>query len=169
MFIDVGTNIGLLSIPVLANYKNADVISLEPSSSVFPFLKKTQSGSAFQNRWEIINKAIGKSDGNIKFKRNLKKDSAFDSIATLNEANHDDYIYDVVELVRLDQYLNIPADRYSSIVLKIDVEGFELDVLHGAKGFIKLHKPYVVFEMVKDFMHDYHVCGEDFISFAKDV
>ncbi|WP_316796709.1 FkbM family methyltransferase [Pedobacter agri] len=70
LLIDVGTNIGLTSIPILKNYNNTHVISFEPSRSVFPFLKKTHLSSGLTDRWSIYDKALGNTIGTVGFKRN---------------------------------------------------------------------------------------------------
>lgn len=167
LFIDVGTNIGLLSIPVLKNYNKTEVISFEPSKSVFPYLRKTHLLSGFNNRWSIYEKALGNSCGIINFKRNRELDSAFDGISITNNSIGGE-IYDEVEITTIDKSLKFEVNHYPSIVIKIDVEGFELSVLNGARNFIKIHKPYIVIEIVKDFLSRYNFSCEDYINFANE-
>lgn len=52
-----------------------------------------------------------------------------------------------VPVVPLDkfQYDFDPSDR---MIIKIDVEGFELEVLKGSQNFIRKHRPILIFEML---------------------
>ena len=67
LFIDIGANIGLTSIPVLRTVKGARVLSFEPSPNSLPYLERTWSESDFKNRWEIVPKAAGESAGTVQF------------------------------------------------------------------------------------------------------
>ncbi len=53
--------------------------------------------------------------------------------------------------------------------MKIDVEGFELSVLYGAKDFINKNQPYIVIEIVKDFLSRDNVNYQDYINFLNEV
>src|SRR5438132_996545 len=47
VFFDVGANIGLLSVPILATNPSAQVVSFEPSPNSLPYLLKTREESKF--------------------------------------------------------------------------------------------------------------------------
>ncbi len=49
---------------------------------------------------------------------------------------------ELVEIVALDELVDLPAPD----VIKIDTEGYELEVLRGAKELIEAHKPEIVLE-----------------------
>src|SRR5215467_13442583 len=67
LFIDIGANIGLTSIPVLRTIPSARVLSFEPSPSSLAYLQRTKRESEFQDRWEIVAKAAGESVGVVQF------------------------------------------------------------------------------------------------------
>ena len=49
--------------------------------------------------------------------------------------------------VAVDALDNVLGERFSGVVMKIDVEGMELDVLAGARGLIENHRPVIFIEV----------------------
>jgi FkbM family methyltransferase len=167
LFIDIGTNIGLLSVPVLNNFKHTQVISFEPSATVLPHLMRTHTASKHKDRWTIHSKAVGDTIGQTNFKKNDAIDSAFDGVAPA--VIHQDKNLESIEITTLDHFLNIPAGRYTSVLIKVDVEGFEFNVLKGAKNFIITHKPAIVIEIVKEFLIRYDISVQQFIDLINEL
>jgi hypothetical protein len=54
----------------------------------------------------------------------------------------------VVSLFPLDFFIHSFKNRIS--VIKIDVEGYEVNILLGAKEIIKKHKPFLIIEITND-------------------
>jgi hypothetical protein len=67
LFIDVGANIGRMSVPILRIVQNSRVLSFEPSSNSVPYLERTWRDSGMYDRWEIVTKAAGDSVGSVRF------------------------------------------------------------------------------------------------------
>lgn len=168
LFIDIGTNIGLLSVPVLHNFKCTKVISFEPSATVLPYLMRTYGESAHQSRWTIYNTALGDYTGNVLFEKNQDIDSAFDSIVRENTDKSNKEI-ETVQITTIDELLKVPENEFATIVIKIDVEGFEFNVLKGGKKFIEKHKPVIVIEMVKEHFEKYQVSIRDMMALIHNM
>lgn len=66
-YMDVGANIGLLSIPLLHYFPTSQVVSFEPSPNALPYLLETQRQSGFGDRWRVIGKAVGSQLGQLEF------------------------------------------------------------------------------------------------------
>ena len=49
-------------------------------------------------------------------------------------------------------------------VIKIDVEGYELEVLRGAAAILEQHKPLLYFEMIPDYTKERLISIDDFNS-----
>ena len=64
---DVGTNFGLMSIPVLASCPEVQVLSFEPSENAQKYLRRTMQASSFKNRWKLVSKCVGAHLGTVEF------------------------------------------------------------------------------------------------------
>jgi hypothetical protein len=59
----------------------------------------------------------------------------------------------LVDTITLDNFFYKKIKRFPSLI-KIDVEGHELEVLEGCSKLIKEYKPYFIFEYAKHFIYD---------------
>src|SRR5262249_225592 len=80
LFIDVGANIGLTSIPILRTVPSARVLSFYPSPSSLPYLERTWQESEFRDRWEVVPKAAGDSVGSVQFCAAIAHNAGFDGL-----------------------------------------------------------------------------------------
>jgi len=119
VFVDVGANIGSYTILASAEI-GAKTISIEPVLSTFCFLKDNIALNNIGDLVEAHNIGLAGTKGSIKF------------TGTLDTVNHvatnDDK--DVIE-VQIDTLDNIVNER-NPCLIKIDVEGYEYEVLKGA-------------------------------------
>ena len=141
--LDVGANIGLMSVPVLASNSGVKLVSYEPSPDTLRFLARTRQGSAFADRWEVVGKAVGAAPGISKFSLGPVELGVFDSLKSTGRAA-------VSRVVDVD-VTTIDAEwhrlgRPDVSVIKIDVEGAEYEVLQGATECIDRCRPAVVAE-----------------------
>lgn len=140
VILDVGANEGQFALFLRDLGYSQKIVSFEPISSAY---SKLQSRSKNDPLWEIAPQmAIGDRDGKITI--NLSQISSRSSLLNTLEANLKadpgcQYIStEVVQLSKLDtiapQYI---ANSNESIFLKIDVQGFEPQVLAGATQVMK--------------------------------
>jgi FkbM family methyltransferase len=122
LFVDVGANIG--SYTVLASaVVGARSISIEPVPDTFEKLKRNISVNSIQHLVNAYNIGISKTDGIIKFTAGLDTENhAADERETPSD------ILIAVKVLALD---NLLAGKQPNII-KIDVEGFETNVIGGA-------------------------------------
>src|SRR5260370_41960132 len=66
-YFDVGANIGLLSVPVLAERPFVKVVSIEAAPDTLHFLKKTQAAAPRRADWTVLGAAVGSENGEIEF------------------------------------------------------------------------------------------------------
>jgi len=135
-FVDVGANIGWLSlIGAQKATKNGKVYAFEPVPSTFDILK---SNKEINNFTQITLKqfALGNKEENVTIYPE-KENRGGASIL-----NHQSENGVEIEVKTLDS-LNL---KTAINVIKIDVEGFELDVLKGGINSIKKDKPKLIIE-----------------------
>jgi FkbM family methyltransferase len=121
-FIDIGANVGAYSILAAAEIK-ANVIAIEPIPSTFKFLEENILINGCINNTVLFNLGIGSKLGQINFTQTLD---------TVNHvADQDDKDAILVNVKPLDTLLeNYPIP----ILMKIDVEGYESEVLKGSNN-----------------------------------
>src|SRR5205085_3237996 len=125
-FIDVGANIGTFTIPA-AKYvgSSGHVIAIEASPNVFSVLEKNVALNNAGNV-QLVCAAAGASDGDTKF-----YPAPVDHFGMGSRAPQFNATPITVQSVTLDSLAQ--SFNLSSVdLIKIDVEGFELDVLKGA-------------------------------------
>ena len=142
-FFDIGTNIGTISIPVLAKNDNIHVISFEASPNTLPYLNKTYLASTFKDRWKIIPKAIYDQSGIVSFTLTDKKNGAYESIADTKRVNMKSKVE--IEATTIDiVWEEIGRPKVS--VIKCDIEGADLMALKGSVNCIADNKPLIIVE-----------------------
>jgi FkbM family methyltransferase len=135
--IDVGANIGEYSLIAAHKVKqNGRIIAIEPLKETVHSLTKNFQLNNFTN-YEIISKVVGKENKKV----NLYKEMAGGTMgfvdSTLNNKKFKKV--DEVDMTTIDEILstrNIDDVK----IMKIDVEGFEFDLLKGAKNSLKNKK-----------------------------
>jgi|SRR5690606_6471091 len=149
--LDVGANFGFLSL-VWANTvaKNGQTIAFEPNIHLFSSLNKSIKLNGLQNTLLVKNNAVGAEDKNIE----LYMDHTTSNVLTINNAKS----VHPIEMLSLDSF-SVQTKLNTCDLLKIDVDGIELEILHGATQLIKQFKPIVIIETnddrrIVDYMKD---------------
>lgn len=144
-FIDIGTNIGQTLLKVKTLEPEISYIGIEPSSTCVYYLNELVKINTF-NKVTIINLALGSTE-NLSF---LYGYSYEDSRATLR----DNYIpqdkivmKSLTAVYRFDTLLD-HLKIEDKFILKIDVEGEELNVILGAINSINKYHPPIICEIL---------------------
>jgi FkbM family methyltransferase len=166
MMLDIGTNFGLISIPVLTKCLDVNVLSFEPSENALKFLRRTMDASRFRNRWELIEKCAGAKVGTTEFTLSQQISSEFDGMRHTKRASSRRTCRVPVTTVD-EEWRRRNCPEVS--VIKCDVEGAEMEVLHGAVECINLARPYVVMEWNRVNIKAYDVTSADLMSFINKV
>jgi FkbM family methyltransferase len=141
--LDVGTNIGLMSLPVLRAIPEIKITSFEASPNVLPYLSRTIAGSPYRTRWNLVPNAVGATVGKVQFSLSAKENSLFDGIKSTQRVETVRQVE--LEMTTLDNWWE-SAGRPKISVIKCDVEGGELDVLNGAQKCLRAERPFVLLE-----------------------
>jgi FkbM family methyltransferase len=143
---DIGANIGTFTTWISKAFPNGKIYAFEPQRAVFQMLS---GNAAINNLYNVYtyNIGLGKENTKIEFeepnyfaKNDFGTFSLVEDIITQKTKNKI-----VVQVNTLDwfvEYYNIQKIH----LLKIDVEGMDLDVLIGGQNTIKKHLPVIFIE-----------------------
>ncbi|WP_205529773.1 FkbM family methyltransferase [Pedobacter chitinilyticus] len=125
LFFDIGANVGSYTL-LASGHVGAKTIAFEPIPHTFEILSKNVSLNRLESKVTLCNKALGSKIGIIEFTSNL--DTVNHVIS--NDEDKNDVIN--VEVSILDEFI-----ESDPILLKIDVEGFETEVIKGGKKVLE--------------------------------
>ncbi|MBP9817526.1 FkbM family methyltransferase [Candidatus Shapirobacteria bacterium] len=145
--VDIGANIGYYTL--LLAQKCKMVYAFEPDKECFEILKKNVEENGLKNV-KLFNVAVGAKKEKrvlIKDKENLGNSHLtpppYGHLPLTGEAN---ILLDNSYLVETDTLDNILKNEQKIDLIKIDVQGWEPEVVEGAKGIIKKYSPTLFME-----------------------
>lgn len=147
--IDVGANVGQTMIRVLSLDRDRQYIGFEPQVSGCFFIQDFILRNGLENH-TIIQGGLSDKSGIVKLGLRHQYDQA---ASVISEYRPDDFysFFQYVPVFSGDDIL--PLFNIESIsLLKIDVEGGELEVLLGMRQAIEKYKPYIIFEVLPNYL-----------------
>lgn len=134
-FVDVGANVGSYTILAGAGV-GASGLALEPVPSTFRHLRDNVNLNALYDRVTCLNVGVGKEEGLLQF---TASQDAVNHVVTEREAG--EHVETVeVPVHRLDDL----AAGLAPLLVKVDVEGWETEVIAGADGLLSGAAPMAV-------------------------
>lgn len=151
VFWDIGANIGLYSWFCANTRPDFAVVSFEPDAKNLECLRRTSAAWKLPGQ-KIVDKAVSDEVGRTIFYTDeiSRATGTLEPAATAFNAKHYGAVPRGVEVetVTLDHLLAEGWPRPS--VIKIDVEGAELRVLHGGRNLFETHRPILFLEIFGD-------------------
>jgi FkbM family methyltransferase len=142
--LDVGANIGMTALAFSQICSRGQIAAIEPLARTFQYLQRNVTEAGARNL-KIFNFALGSTEGTVPMQghpSNFACSFVADNY-TIPDDNHFSY---EVPVKRLDDtFSELSLDRLD--FLKVDVEGFELEVFAGAREILNSYKPIVFLEM----------------------
>jgi FkbM family methyltransferase len=155
LFLDIGANVGMSALSFFTLKPNAQVISFEPNFINYPYLDRL--AKKFEN-FKYLKFGLGAQPGVIDFYYpiyNGKKMTALGSCDYQKAKGwlNKDTIYffdaDKLEVKKITIDVNtLDSFKLQPEFIKIDVEGFEYQVLLGSQETIKNNRPILLIEGV---------------------
>ena len=139
VFVDVGANLGTLSIR-LSRYLGCESVCFEPQPGLAKLLAENAALNGVAGKIRIHETALSDQSGETAFFINPDHlgESSIREIANSQKIT--------VPVRRLDAV--IPTEEWKrTVIMKVDVEGFEKEVFLGASGLFSIHRPPIVFEV----------------------
>jgi len=130
VIIDAGANVGDTSRDLSYWFPGATIFAFEPVKDTFSLLTKNSAG---KKNIHPINMGLGSKNEKIKIL--LSSENTINSLKVTEICDHITGSEDI-DIVRLDRFLENKDLNYIDI-LKIDVEGFEFEVMAGCSSLIK--------------------------------
>lgn len=170
LIIDVGANTGIYGKEVRETGYTGEIISFEPLTDAF---EKLKANVEMDPKWKAYNFALGSENGNqlINISANSHSSSILEILDTHTKAETSaSYVgKQEIQIRTLDSFLFDYKVSNKEVYLKIDTQGFELNVLRGAinsLNFIQtiqlemslqpLYDGQPLYNNVMDFLHSYN-------------
>ena len=143
-FIDCGCNFGFYSLYVSSLSPSNEIIAIEASKKTLEEFKENIMINNFKNI-KIINKALYHTDDSkMEFNESEKdwESSLINSDFFVKEKN-------IVKSITVDTIIKKENLKDNKLIIKIDVEGNDLNVLAGAQNTIDKFSPFIIIEFSK--------------------
>lgn len=127
LFIDIGANIGSYTI-LASGVCRTEAISIEPSSITFQHLTRNIKLNKLDAKVKALNIGLGAEKSILRFTKSL---DTINHIATTYDQASD------TEEVVIEALDTIIGNIDQALLLKIDVEGFETEVIKGAQAALR--------------------------------
>ena len=131
--LDLGANIGYATLSLCKNMKK--VIAIEPDKRCRKLLKRSLRDNNFDTKTEVCNFAVSDEDGEKDIwlaKKNFNLNSLCD--ISVVKSKKDKFIKSTIKTVKIDS-LNIDPN-----FIKMDIEGYEVEALRGARETLSRSK-----------------------------
>jgi FkbM family methyltransferase len=174
---DIGANIGTFTTWMSRAFPQGKIYSFEPQREVFKMLCGNASINNLYNVYPY-NIGLGKDNTKIEFEEpNYFRKNDFGTFSLvediITEKTNNKVVVDIHTIDWFLEHYNIPKVH----LLKIDVEGMDLDVLIGGSNTIKKHLPIIfvehcdnrktIIDDIKQFLnqyeYDYTVVGNNLL------
>ncbi len=147
--LDIGANLGFLTVHLAQKVKNGQVISFEPMPDNLDALNYVVKKFKLNNvRVEAC--ALGESDGEVEMVLPVQgnaRQQGLSHIVHEELKEHNDGIKFKVPLKKLDSIDYLFQTGVKVTGIKMDVENFEQFVLRGAEKLLRQHQPMVFLEL----------------------
>lgn len=161
-FLDVGANIGLMSL-YAANIvgEQGKVIAFEPNKETRAIAMHNVEINEFDGRIQLIAKGAGSKNEQKELFENWAINRGAASLISTPES----VVSQTVEITSVDEEI---GGRHID-VMKVDVEGYELEALKGAKSLLsRKHPPILIVECTQETEHASYT-REELFDFIQDV
>jgi len=139
VFYDIGGNKGDYTLMLRKSFPTSNITTFEPNPNTFKVLKNNTEGKC-----NLINKGVGENSGELNLYFDVNNPTSVQASSNpeiLKQIAHSTDLSSVkIDVVTLDD--SVKENQID--LLKIDVEGFELEVLRGAKNLLIENKIKII-------------------------
>jgi FkbM family methyltransferase len=132
--VDIGSNLGIMSLGVLLRNPRARLVAVDPNPRVHRLLQKSLRYNGLSDRARLVTAAVAPANTSVRF------DFAGSVLGHVTTTGTDVPAVTVAQLLR-----EIPAGE--SLLIKVDVEGFELSLLPDLVEAARARQAMIVVEL----------------------
>jgi FkbM family methyltransferase len=143
--LDAGANIGLAALALAPLVPRGRIHSFEPVPEPLAYLRANAAAEPLGNI-EVVPLALGAAPGRLAIHQGVNF-TAGSHVVDAAHAMHGALPALSVEVTTLDAWAAARGGLPRLDLLKLDVEGFEPEVLEGTAGLLAAHRPVVVLEL----------------------
>lgn len=162
LLLDVGANIGLVCLNILADIPDAKVVAFEPGGHQAELLERTINANRLAERVTLVRSALSNRTGTATFAVHRSRHASGDGFLDTRRAGHTTTTD--VEVSTLDAWWRASGQPHVAAI-KIDTEGAELWVLEGGEALLEACRPAVVFELHPHNLRVYPYKARDVVRF----
>jgi FkbM family methyltransferase len=163
LFLDIGANMGFYSLALAMENPNLYVKSFEPQPEVFRMLEENIVLNKLQNRISARNIGLGKKVDLLTMYIPKFTGSGGGSFNN-HHADEGNSVQLQIPVLSLNE---IEFDKVD--LMKVDVEGFEFDVIIGASQIIYRDKPTIVIELLRKWMKPFGHFPQEVLNYLFDI
>lgn len=149
VILDIGANIGVMSVYLSKNFPDSQIYSFEPIPANIKAFKRITEHYKIQNV-KLVETAVGNVNGNIEMLMPVVKSVRFQGLSHViqeNEALNEEGDKFTTPLTTIDSFYKTEKLQQPIIAIKIDVENYEFFVFEGAKEILEKHQPIIYCEL----------------------
>jgi FkbM family methyltransferase len=158
--IDIGSNTGYVALVMAELAPQGRVIGFEPDATNYRRLQENLALNSFPHL-EVQNVGLGEMASEESMEVNVENRGRNKVALEYVNANK-------VKIVKLDDYLG-GATVNTIDLIKIDVEGYELKVLKGARATLVKYLPILFIEIDDNNLSQYGDCAKELILFLQGI
>jgi FkbM family methyltransferase len=164
-FFDIGANMGFYSLALASINPALQVKSFEPQPEVYFKFSTNVSLNQLEPQIKIYNYGLGSKEDKLKMYIPAFTGSGGGSFADLH--TEEGVAEEVLVPVQSLDKLVTPNSKID--LIKIDVEGFEFEVITGALELIRSGKPTIIIELLRKWMKPFGRKPQDVISLLEPL
>lgn len=168
VFLDIGANLGLISLYVYKHSPKSTIYAIEPGLQQRSLFGLTINSNHLTDRLHLSHYAVSDKNGYASFTTyENATDGAGDGLLSTGRVPNPAREI-LVETIKLDKFV---SDHHlkSVDVIKIDIEGAELLAFSGGHEIISLYKPIIFFELNKLNLKNYKHSALDTIRYLHNL
>jgi len=163
--LDIGANIGTTTLKLAKKANKGKVISYEPSKPTFERLRENVAMNNFANIFPQ-NTGIGDSIAEFPLHNIDVTNPGMNRIIQDQSRIPDGIPAETIRITTLENSMRaIGIDKIDAI--KIDVEGFEYQVINGSLELLKKNKPFLFIELIDDNLKNNNCNANQFVGLLR--